>query len=89
MRVRQGMPGERALDDITRADEQETNAQTPRGTERPADDGVGRLVATHGIHCDSEHERKVALSFQLSAFSKTLRSESLDCELRALLTAES
>ena len=49
------MPGKHVLDRSTRAHEHQPNTQAPRSDERPADDGVGRMVATHGIHCNSEH----------------------------------
>ena len=71
--VRTGMPGERVLDHLARADEQQADTLTPGSDQRPADDGVGGMVATHGVDCDSEHGF-LALSFQLSALSKTTQS---------------
>ena len=66
--VRTGMPGERVLDDVARADEQQADPLTPGSDQRPADDGVGRMVATHGIDGDSQHGCS-AVSCQLSALS--------------------
>ena len=57
-----GMPRQRVLDDVARADEQQADLQTSGSDQRPADDGVWRMVATHRVDGDSEHE-----SFQLPA----------------------
>ena len=67
-----GMPGERTLHHVARTDEQQADAQAPGGTQRPADDGVGRVVATHGIDCDSEHSAREQRG-SLSAVELTAR----------------
>ncbi len=76
--VRPGMPCQRVLDHLARAHEQKADPETPRSDQRPADDGVGRMVATHRVDGDSKHGcgELSAVSSQLSV--RAFRAKSFD-----------
>jgi hypothetical protein len=57
------VPRQRVLDDVTRTNKQQADLLTSGSDQRPANDGVWRMIPTHGIDGDTEH------SDQLSALS--------------------
>jgi len=62
------VPRQRVLDDVTRTNKQQADLLTSGSDQRPANDGVWRMIPTHGIDGDTEHLRKLpAPSLQLPA----------------------
>ena len=65
------VPPQRVLDDVTRTNKQQADLLDVWQRSAPANDGVWRMIPTHGIDGDTEHSCQLsAVSFQPEDFSK-------------------
>jgi hypothetical protein len=81
--VRAWVSRQRVLDDVARTNEQQADLLTSGSDQRPANNGVWRMIPAHGIDGDTEHSCQLsAVSFQLSALETDSAWPSFDRDLK-------